>query len=262
VLLDEEHCAYAGAIADVVGAVARTIDRVADAIRTGEGVPFAAYGVHDMQAGFTRPAFANALVPAWLPQLPDVHARLEAGEALHIADVGCGEGWAAIYLAEAYPNVTVDGFDLDDASIAQARRHVAARGLSDRVRFEVQDVTATTPAGRYDLVLAVEVVHDLPDPVDVLGAMDRMSRPDGAVLIIDENAAEAYEAPADPVQRFLYAVSVLHCLPAGRTHEHAAATGTVMRPDTMRAYASRAGFTTVDVLPIEHPFFRFYRLGR
>ena len=42
--------------------------------------------------------------------------------------------------------------------------------------------------------------------------------------------------------------------------EDSAATGTVTRPDTVRAYASEAGFGEVEVLPIEHDFWRFYRL--
>ena len=39
-----------------------------------------------------------------------------------------------------------------------------------------------------------------------------------------------------------------------------AETGTVMRPDTLRAYAREAGFKSVEILPIENYFFRFYRL--
>jgi len=261
VLLDEEHPAYSGALADIVGPIALSVDLVADAFRTGEGVPFAAYGLHDMQAGFTRPMFASSLVAEWLPALPEVHARLESGEALRIADIGCGEGWAAIYVAEAYPNVIVDGFDLDDASVARARELIAARGLGDRVRVELADVTQTPGEGDYDLVMATEVIHDLADPIDVLAAMRRLAGETGSVLIIDENAAETFEAPGDEVQRLLYGFSVLHCLPAGRTHEHSAATGTVMRPATFEGYARAAGFSTVEVLPVEHPVFRFYGLG-
>ena len=92
-LLDEEHPAYVGALADIPPIIGRTLEQVAGAFRTGAGVPFADYGLHDMQAGFTRPMFANSLVAEWLPLLPDVQARLEAGEPLRIADVGCGEGW-------------------------------------------------------------------------------------------------------------------------------------------------------------------------
>jgi hypothetical protein len=33
-----------------------------------------------------------------------------------------------------------------------------------------------------------------------------------------------------------------------------------MRVDTVRRYATDAGFADVEVLPIEHDFFRFYRL--
>jgi hypothetical protein len=33
-----------------------------------------------------------------------------------------------------------------------------------------------------------------------------------------------------------------------------------MRTDTVRRYAKEAGFTSLEVLPIEHDFFRFYRL--
>ncbi|MGQ0432357.1 MAG: class I SAM-dependent methyltransferase [Microthrixaceae bacterium] len=260
VLLDMEHPAYSGALADVVGPIVRSLDLVADAFRSGQGVPFAAYGLHDMQAAFTRPMFANSLVAEWVPALTDIQARLDAGESLRVADFGSGEGWAGIYLAEAYPNVRVDGFDLDDASVAQARKNAAERGVGDRAHFEVRDVTDPAFAGTYDLVMATEVIHDLADPVDALAAMRRITADAGAVLIIDENAAESFEAPADPVQRLLYAFSVLHCLPAGRTHEHSAATGTVMRPATFEGYVRAAGFDRVEQLPIENPVFRFYRL--
>jgi hypothetical protein len=40
----------------------------------------------------------------------------------------------------------------------------------------------------------------------------------------------------------------------------AAGTGTVIRPSTLSAYAREAGFATVEVLPIENPLWRFYRL--
>ncbi len=258
-LLDEEHPAYAGALADIPPIIARTLDAVGQAFRTGAGVPFASYGLHDMQAGFTRPMFANSFAHEWLPALPDVHRRLVAGEPLRVADFGCGEGWAGIYLAEAYPDVTVDGFDLDGASIAAARRNAAERDVAGRVRFEVQDVGQLDPGSQYDLVFCCEVIHDLADPVGALAAMRRVTDGGGAVLIIDENAAESLAPSGDPIERLLYSFSILHCLPVGRDAETSAATGTVMRPGTFARYAAEAGFSRVDVLPVEHPFFRFYR---
>ena len=47
----------------------------------------------------------------------------------------------------------------------------------------------------------------------------------------------------------------------GRSEEHNHAVGTVFRVDDMRRLATGAGFANVEVLPIEHDSFRFYRLG-
>lgn len=258
-LLEEEHPGYVGALADLPPIIACTLELVRDAFRSGSGVPFASYGLHDMQAGFTRPMFATAFATEWLPALPDVHGRLEAGEPLRIADLGCGEGWAAIYLAEAYPRVTVDGYDLDDTSIAAARRHAADRNVGDRVRFEVRDLRQLDSGDRYDLLFTCEVIHDLSDPVGALAAMRQATAQSGAVLVIDEKAAESFEPSGDPIERLLYGFSILHCLPVGRDAEPSAATGTVMRPDVFSRYAKEAGFSEVAILPIDHPFFRFYR---
>ena len=53
---------------------------------------------------------------------------------------------------------------------------------------------------------------------------------------------------------------MLHCLPVGLAEQPSVGTGTVMRPDTVRAYAHEAGFDDVEILPIEHDLYRFYRL--
>ena len=81
----------------------------------------------------------------------------------------------------------------------------------------------------------------------------------GTLLVMDERAADSFAESDGPIEAFLYGASVLHCLPVGLADQPSAATGTVMRADTMRAYAVEAGFAEVTVLPIEHDLFRFYR---
>ena len=137
--------------------------------------------------------------------------------------------------------------------------------MSDRAKFEVVDVTGdlrkqVTP-GAYDLVMALEMIHDLARPVEALATMRRLGKPDAVHLVMDERVAETFEAPTDnPVERLMYAASVLHCLPVGRTESPSAATGTVMRPATFTAYATSAGFSSVEIAPIDHDLFRFYHL--
>jgi hypothetical protein len=76
----------------------------------------------------------------------------------------------------------------------------------------------------------------------------------------DERTAERFSPHAGDVERLHYGFSVLHCLPVGMQGENPAGTGTVMRPDILRSYASKAGFARVDILPIEDRFWRFYQL--
>jgi 2-polyprenyl-3-methyl-5-hydroxy-6-metoxy-1,4-benzoquinol methylase len=202
--------------------------------------------------------FLNLLASEWLPAMPDVVATLEHGA--RVADVGTGCGWSAIAMALAYPSITVDGFDLDEASVVDARANAEATGVSDRVTFEVRDA-ADAVAGSYDLVTCFEALHDMAHPVEALTAMRAMVAEGGTVFVVDERAADALTAnDPDPIQRFFYAASVLHCLPVGMSQPHSAGTGTVMRTATLESYAAAAGFTAVEVLPIEHDMFRFYRL--
>jgi 2-polyprenyl-3-methyl-5-hydroxy-6-metoxy-1,4-benzoquinol methylase len=207
-----------------------------------------------------RQQFVNELGSSWLPAIPDVHARLESDPPARVADVACGTGWSSISMARAYPKVEVDGIDLDQYSIELARGNLAGSDVDDRVRFEVRDAADPDLEGRYDLVTVFEAVHDMPRPVAVLHSLRRLAVDGGAVVIADERVAESFTAPGDDVERVMYGFSVLHCLPVGMADQPSAATGTAMRPDTLRGYALEAGFRDVEVLPIENDFWRFYRL--
>ena len=265
-LLKPDSLNSVGPIFDFLPPLGAILPQLAEAFRSGAGVPYADYAVHDAQGDFNRPAFLNLLPGEWINHIPDLAEKLAGGGEVRIAEIGSGEGWAAIGIAKAWPNARVDGFDLDDASVAKARKLAAEAGVADRVSFEVADVTgdlASVPgAGNYDAVFAFEMIHDLANPQAALRGMRALAKAGAPIIVMDENAAEAFEpATENPIERLLYAVSVLHCLPVGRTEANSACTGTVMRPDTFRRYATEAGYSGVDILPIEFPFFRFYRLN-
>jgi 2-polyprenyl-3-methyl-5-hydroxy-6-metoxy-1,4-benzoquinol methylase len=174
--------------------------------------------------------------------------------------VGCGSGWSSIAIARAYPTVQVTGFDIDEASVAQAQVNAAAEGVDDRVHFSTRDAADPALAGTFDLVIAFECVHDMARPVDALRAMRSLAADGGAIIVADERVADTFTAPGDDVERYMYGFSALHCLPVGMVEHPSAATGTVMRARTLQGYATEAGFSTVEVLPVPFDFWRFYRL--
>jgi 2-polyprenyl-3-methyl-5-hydroxy-6-metoxy-1,4-benzoquinol methylase len=260
VLLDDDSEACMKPCAAVVPWLARAIDIMVQEFRQGTGAAFGLFDLHDVQAAFTRPVFVNHLTQNWLPALTDVQAKLNTGTPVRIAEVGCGEGLAAITIARAYPNAEVDGYDLDEASIAAAQRAAADAGVADRARFELRDAADPSIAGDYDLVMAIEMLHDVPDPVGILRTMRSLVGPSGTVLVVDERTEESFTVPTTEMERFFYSFSTLHCL-AVSMQNGGAGTGTVIRPDTMRRYATEAGFTTVETLDVDHPQFVLYRLA-
>jgi 2-polyprenyl-3-methyl-5-hydroxy-6-metoxy-1,4-benzoquinol methylase len=261
VLTDDDSEACMKPCAGIVPWAGKAIEIMADAFRSGEGVSFGAFDLHDLQAAFTRPVFVHHLVQSWLPALPAVHARLEGGEPVRIAEIGCGEGIAAITIARAFPNAKIDGFDLDEASITVAKAEAKRVGVDDRVRFHARDGGDEAIAGQYDLVMAIEMLHDVPDPISILRTMSRLAGDAGVVLVADERTEDQFAAPGSEMERFLYAFSPLHCL-AVSMQDGGAGTGTVMRADTVRRYAAEAGFGRVEVLDVDHPQFRLYELHR
>ena len=261
VFVDEENPNYLAPLATLAIGVLGPLDALFDAFRGGGGVPYEAYGAdtRDGISALNRPMFANQLAD-WLASIPEVDARLHAQPPARVGDLACGSAWSSIAIARAYPEVTVDAIDVDSASIETARANVAAAGLTDRVRPIVHDASDPSLGGRYELITIFEALHDMNHPVEALRAARNMLVKGGSVVIADERVAERFTAPGDELERFNYGWSVVHCLAVGMLDADSAGTGTAIRSATVRAYATEAGFGRVDVLPIEHDFWRFYRL--
>ncbi|MGP4022043.1 class I SAM-dependent methyltransferase [Actinomadura sp. 3N407] len=259
-LLDDESPFFVGTLPGMVASIAEVLPQVAGAFESGGGVPYAAYGAGTRHGigGLNRPMF-RAGIADWVAAMPDLAARLSGGPG-KVLDLGCGTGWSAIALAEAFPSVSVHGIDLDEASIEEASGNAAGRGLGGRVTFALGDAAEPGAGGRYDMVCVFEALHDMADPVAALRSARDMLAPGGAVLVGDEKVAEHFTAPGDLVERLNYAVSVLHCLPATRAEGTAVEAGTVLRPAIVRAYAEEAGYGSCAELPIDHDLWRFYRL--
>jgi 2-polyprenyl-3-methyl-5-hydroxy-6-metoxy-1,4-benzoquinol methylase len=260
VLVHPDDAAHVAPFAHMLAGIGGVLPVVAQSYRTGGGVPYTSYGAafRHGQGHINRPAFTHELPTAWIDAMPDIRARLR-DRGGRVADIGCGQGFSTIAIAQAFPNASVDGIDLDSASIADATRHTAEAGLDGRVRFLHAD--ATELDGPYDLILILEALHDMTRPADALRAARAALADDGAVLVVDENVADSFTAPGDEVERMMYGWSVTHCLPTQMVEQPSAALGTVMRSDTVRELAVDAGYARVDVLPVDNDFFRLYRLA-
>ena len=260
VLLVADHPSHVAPLTDMLAGIASVLPEVADAYRSGGGVPYSDYGgaFRSGQAGINRPAFTHQLVREWIPgTVPAIESRLREGGK--IADLGCGAGWSTIALTRAYPRARVIGYDLDPSSIEDAAANARAEGVE--VEFRVANASQVATDGPFDLVLVLEALHDMSNPVEVLSQIRATLASSGALLVADELVAPTFTAPGDLLDRMMYGWSVLACLPSSKAEDHSAALGTVLREPRIRELATEAGFSRVEVPEVDAGFFRLYLLS-
>jgi SAM-dependent methyltransferase len=259
VLADTGDVRYQGFNGAEIVRAARWMPQVAEAVRSG-GAPPPLPWAPEGRPEFNRAVFLNLLARQWLPAIAEVDLRLRSEPPARVADLACGTGWSSIAMAQAYPLITVDGFDLDEDAIQAARRNAGEAGLADRVTFTAADASGPGIPGQYDLVTIIEGLHDMSRPAGALRVARGMLTEPGCVIVADELVEDEFSAPASIEEQYHYGWSVVACLPAVMGDPDTAATGAMMRPAMLRRYALEAGFRDLEVLPVKAGMLRFYRL--
>jgi SAM-dependent methyltransferase len=261
-LIDHDSPFYLGSVFGMARPYWVNLDLLTDAFRTGSGVPQEHYG-EEFWCGFerfTRPAFRNNLVQDWIPAMPTVDAALKAGGA--VADIGCGNGQALLFLAQGYPHATLIGLDNYAPAIAAANANAEAAGLAERVRFEVCDVTQSIP-GTYDLITTFDVVHDMPRPRPALRLIKEALNPGGTYFMLEFNFFGDLQRNIDHpfgIGAFGYSASVNYCMTQALA-VGGEGTGTCMGEEKARELATEAGFGHFRRLDFaSNPFNLFYEI--
>jgi 2-polyprenyl-6-hydroxyphenyl methylase/3-demethylubiquinone-9 3-methyltransferase len=152
---------------------------------------------------------------------------------LRILDIGCGGGLLSEPMARL--GAAVVGADAAPRNIPVAQVHAQASGLSIDYRFTTAEDLAAA-GEQFDVVLNMEVVEHVSDPLAYLTACHDLLKPGGIMLCSTLN-----RNPKSYLMAIIGAEWVMRWLPKG-THDWAK----FITPDELYALMNRAGLTPVD----------------
>ena len=130
------------------------------------------------------PAVTNDLYQAHR-SIYDLASRYAEGRVL---DLGCGAGYGSHLLAEAGA-AEVIGIDIDPRNVRYARRRFRHPAL----RYEIADAEALPPLGRFELIVASNVMEHVTGPREVIVRLAASLSTEGMFLlavppILDESS--------------------------------------------------------------------------
>uniref|UniRef100_A0A0G4IE80 Uncharacterized protein n=1 Tax=Chromera velia CCMP2878 TaxID=1169474 RepID=A0A0G4IE80_9ALVE len=236
-------------------------DKIPHCFQSGVGMTYDQYG-RTCASGVKRffaPWFETELVPALERHLPAVFKKLEEGAL--VADVGCGAGHALCVLAKRFPKSSFVGYDISLEALKVAKEEAAALGLpQERLDFKDAAKEPLPDSPTYDLITTFDCIHDMAFPSKVVAAIRKAIKPDGTWFVSDIRGAprpsDNYSHPMSPM---LYSFSVMLCMTSALSEKGGEGLGTLgFHEGKAREMAKAAGFSSFEVVPIQHPMNSYF----
>ena len=164
--------------------------------------------------------------------------------------MGCSAGVQSRLVAELFPKSSVHGCDISEQAINRAN-HINENPHLPNLSFSVKDVhnLPSDWTNKFDLVLAFNLIHDLPYASRGLVQIHKSLKPKGKFLMFDMSSKQN---PKDNPPLF-YMMSLFHCMTQSLYFEGSQGLGICWGNDRAKQMFQDAGFSNVRQLKnVEH----------
>lgn len=113
-----------------------------------------------------------------------------------IADLGSGVGYMTIRMAKRVgPTGKIYGVDLQPGMLAELEKNAKAAGVSNIVPVLGEPADPKLPEGQIDMILMVDVYHEISQPQAMIRKLRQALKPDGRLILLEYRA----EDPSIPI---------------------------------------------------------------
>lgn len=246
--------------AQLLSLLASVEDLVVAGFQGGGGVMPQAYErLAEIVSIEKRQRIDESYIDALLDLMPGMRERLERGA--QVLDVGCGDGALIHAMARRFPRSAFRGYDIGRAMIQRALEQRAEANVRN-VDFILGDAARMHEPPSYDLVLALESLHELPFPSAVLRNIVAALVPDGMFLMQEAAASSHLARNVDhPFAPMLYALSTMHAVPVALRDERGEALGRMWGKERAARMLTEAGFREVRFESLPSDPLSYYCVG-
>ncbi|MEL7162394.1 MAG: class I SAM-dependent methyltransferase [Bacteroidota bacterium] len=115
----------------------------------------------------------------------------------HIADIGAGSGYYTFRMAWEVPGGKVYAVDLQPEMLSIMRRKIAEEGIENVELVQGSETAPELEENSVDLVIMVDVYHELSHPREMMQEIVRALKPDGRFVLLEYRM----EDPQVPIKR-------------------------------------------------------------
>jgi 2-polyprenyl-3-methyl-5-hydroxy-6-metoxy-1,4-benzoquinol methylase len=241
-------------IQTVPSLVARAKTMLPEAFRTGIGRP---YDEPEVAEGIDR-AHRTHIRDIVLPEVVTAAAHGRVLKMLQdgcvVADLGCGGGNLMLAMAHAFPNSTFHGFEVSKAALDIASHRVASSQLRNAFLHDANEASESLGDFKdtFDLVTTLDVLHDAPNPAELIAQVRAALKPDTGVWLL----ADIPSAPSireniaqNPTAGTYFAFSTCLCMSCSLSTATGAGLGTLgFSVPVAKKMLNEGGFNDVHVL--------------
>lgn len=102
-----------------------------------------------------------------------------------VADIGAGSGYYTFRIAPLVPEGKVYAVDIQDDAVTYIKQQSEKLDFENVIPIKGTEKTPNLPKGEVDLVIMVDVYHELSYPQEMLQAIYESLKPDGKILLLE-----------------------------------------------------------------------------
>ena len=251
-------------IAMVPALVYRARTMLPEAFATGLGRP---YDDEEITQAIDRQhalEIREIVLPKLIPAINDGKALAAMERGCKVADLGCGAGNLVRALAQRFPRSTIHGYEVSEQALSVGATKLLSSKpiIKNAFLINANDDPLGDHTDQYDVVVTFDVLHDAPNPVDLIQQVQRALKPGGVWILgdIPSRATVRENIEQNPKAATYLAFSTCLCMSCSMSTADGAGLGTLgFSVPVAQKMLRENGFSSVKVV-LETPSSRWFQV--